>query len=665
MDNLFLANVGSFALVLGFLISAYAVVAGIIAIRSNNPALSESVKGASIAIALTTTIAIVIMEVFLLSGQFAIQYVAHYTSSDLPLFYRFSALWAGNEGSLLLWAWILSIYSLAISLNNIVPRIKPIALTILNINNLFFLFLLSFISKPFVILNPPPVEGNGLNPLLQNPGMVIHPITVYLGYVGFAVPFAFAMAAVIAKYPGDEWIKVTRRWTVLAWLFLSLGNLTGMEWAYVELGWGGYWAWDPVENASFMPWLTGSAFLHSVMVQERKDMLKVWNIFLISITYVLTLFGTFLTRSGILSSVHAFADQSLGRYFLVFTVLALFGSLYLLIDRLNFLREGKEFESVFSKESSFLLNNLLLVGAAFATFWGTTFPLFSELVTGEKVTVGAPFFNTVNVPIFLAFILLMGICPLIAWRKASVSHILRNFTVPLFLALAVIIYLLVIGIRKPWAVASYFINFFVLFATLYEIFKGVKTRVKLTGENFVKALINLFVKNRRRYGGYIIHIGLVLIAIGITGSSLYDIEKNVTLTTNEKITIKNYTIEFKGLREVRMNNVDAVVADIDVYQDGKYLTRLNPSKNFYPNEPNPTSEVAIKGSLKEDLYVVLAGWENQDTAIFKIKVNPLIAWIWIGGYFLIFGTVFALWPGKGAEMGPRVISGLSLAKEAE
>ncbi|GAV23630.1 heme lyase CcmF/NrfE family subunit [Carboxydothermus pertinax] len=664
MDNLFLASVGSFALLLGFLLSAYATIAGIIAQRSNNNTLAESVKGASIAIAVTTTIAVVIMEVFLISGQFAIAYVAHYTSSDLPLFYRFSALWAGNEGSLLLWAWVLSLYSLAIALNNIVPKIKPIALTILNINNLFFLFILSFVSKPFVILNPAPVEGNGLNPLLQNPGMVIHPIAVYLGYVGFAVPFAFAMAAVLAKYPGDEWIKVTRRWTVLAWLFLSIGNLTGMEWAYVELGWGGYWAWDPVENASFMPWLTGSAFLHSVMVQERKDMLKVWNIFLISITYVLTLFGTFLTRSGILSSVHAFADQGLGRYFLVFTVLALFSSLYLLVDRLSFLKEGKEFESVISKESSFLLNNLLLVGAAFATFWGTTFPLFSELFTGEKVTVGAPFFNTVNMPIFLAFILLMGVCPLIAWRKASINHIVRNFAIPLVIALAITVYLIIIGIQKPWAIASYFINSFVLLTTLYEIFKGVKTRTKLTGENFVKALVNLFVKNRRRYGGYIIHIGLVLIAIGITGSSLYDVEKNITLNINDKVTVKNYTLVFKGLRETKLKNVDAVIADLDVYIGNKYLTHLTPSKNFYPNEPNPTSEVAIKGSLKEDLYVVLAGWENQDTAIFKIKVNPLIAWIWIGGYFLIFGTLFALWPGKGADSGPKVIPATSLAKEA-
>jgi len=664
MDNLFLASVGSFALILGFLLSAYAVIVGIIAQRTNNPAMAESVKGASIAIALTTTIAVVIMEVYLISGQFAIQYVAHYTSSDLPLFYRFAALWAGNEGSLLLWAWVLSIYSLAIALNNVVPKIKPIALTILNINNLFFLFILSFVTKPFVILNPAPAEGYGLNPLLQNPGMVIHPIAVYLGYVGFAVPFAFAMAALIAKYPGDEWIKVTRRWTVFAWLFLSLGNLTGMEWAYVELGWGGYWAWDPVENASFMPWLTGSAFLHSVMVQERKDMLKVWNIFLISITYVLTLFGTFLTRSGVLSSVHAFADQSLGRYFLIFTTLALFGSMYLLIDRLSFLKEGKEFESVISKESSFLLNNLLLVGAAFTTFWGTTFPLFSELFTGEKVTVGAPFFNTVNMPIFLAFILLMGICPLIAWRKASISHLIRNFALPFIIALIVTIYLFIIGIHKPWAIASYFINTFVLLTTLWEIWKGVKTRVKLTGENFAKALINLFLKNRRRYGGYIIHIGLVLIAIGITGSSLYDIEKNITLTANEKVTVKNYTLVFKGLRELQLKNADAVVADIDVYYGDKYLTHLTPSKNFYSNEPNPTSEVAIKGSLKEDLYIVLAGWENENTAIFKIKVNPLIAWIWIGGYFLIFGTLFALWPGKGTEMGPRVVGATSLAKEA-
>ncbi|MDN5348061.1 MAG: cytochrome c-type biosis protein CcmF [Clostridia bacterium] len=409
-------EIGSLALLLALAISFYSLAGLYLGEKTGNEPLAASARGGILAIAFLVTIASLLLFYSLARSDFSVLYVQKYTSAGLPLLYKLTAFWAGNTGSLLLWAWILSLYSAVVAW-----RRGPILLwvnIILLVNQAFFLVLLNFVASPFLRTpGPVPLEGNGLNPLLQNPGMLLHPLTLYLGYVGFAVPFAFAMAALILRRADDAWIRATRRWSVLAWMFLTLGNLYGAQWAYLELGWGGYWGWDPVENASFIPWLTATAFIHSVMIQERKDMLKIWNIALITITYLLTLFGTFLVRSGVLTSVHDFSNTSLGTYFLTFIVVMLVFSLYLILDRRHLLQEGREFEAYLSRESSFLLNNLLLVGAAFAVFWGTVFPLVSEAVRGIKVTVGPPFFNQVTGPILLAVLFAMGVCPLIAWQS--------------------------------------------------------------------------------------------------------------------------------------------------------------------------------------------------------------------------------------------------------
>ena len=532
-----------------------------------------------------------------------------------------------------------------------VPYISAILLA----NAVFFFFILGFVAKPFSLLSQVPAEGKGLNPMLQNPGMIIHPVTLYLGYVGLAIPFAFAMAALILKNVDDFWIKMTRRWTIIAWLFLSLGNIFGGQWAYVELGWGGYWAWDPVENASFMPWLTATAFLHSVMIQERKNMLKVWNISLIIISYAMTLFGTFLVRSGVLTSVHAFANSNLGLYFLIFMGVAVICALYVLMSRYNLLkRSAGEFNSFVSKESSFLINNLLLVGAAFAVFWGTIFPLVSEAVRGTKVTVGMPFFNKVEAPILLSMMFVMAVCPMLAWQRSSMKNLKKNFLVPSILAVVGMVLMVVLGIQKAWAVIGYGVIILLLITHFLEFYRGVKARRKMTKENPAVALYRLMVKNRRRYGGYIVHLGIACIAMGIIGSQNYDLQTMKTVSLGQSIDIKNYRINYDRLDQKKEGNNDIVYADVTVFQNGKKLGKFEPQKVFYGNtEAQPSSEVAIISSLKEDLYIVLSAWEDNGKATFVVKVNPMMDWLWIGSFMIVIGALFAVWNGKYQNITPR------------
>ncbi|MFZ5640889.1 MAG: heme lyase CcmF/NrfE family subunit [Bacillota bacterium] len=646
-----MADIGYISLVVSFLLSIYAIAGQLIGKKTGNKKLLGSARGATLAIAILASIASAALIWALITSDFSIKYVYDYTSTDLPLFYKFSAWWAGNAGSLLLWLWVLAIYTAVVTYSNKLEDLTPYASSVLLINQLFFLFVLAFVTNPFERLNWTPAEGNGMNPMLQNFGMVIHPITTYLGYVGFAVPFAFAMAALIIKNTDDRWIKVTRGWTVLAWLFLTYGNLSGAQWAYVELGWGGYWAWDPVENASFIPWLTGSAFLHSVMIQERKNMLKIWNVSLIAITYLLTLFGTFLVRSGILTSVHAFGNSSLGSFFLVFTGIVFVASFWLIFDRLNMLKEAREFESYISKESSFLANNLILVGIAFATFFGTMYPIISEVFTGTKATVSIPYFNRVNAPLGLLMVILIGICPLIAWRKSSGKNLLQNFAVPLAGTAIFMIAAYLLGIRKIYALFAFATTVFALTATFWEIIKGVGVRIKMTGENIIVALGRLLVRNRRRYGGYIIHIGLLMLIIGVIGSNTYDKVMEKTVPIGKSMQIEDYTLTYTNLAERSEGKTGIVYAGLDVTKGGKSLGHVEPEKKFYPTHETPASEVAILGSMKEDLYVILAGWEKDGRATFKVQINPLVSWLWIGGYTMLIGTVFALWPGKGAQVG--------------
>ncbi|MFZ5944071.1 MAG: heme lyase CcmF/NrfE family subunit [Bacillota bacterium] len=651
-----MADIGYFTLVLALITCSYAVIMYLAGLKLKHNELMESAKGGIYAGALLTTLASGILIFLLIKGDFSIKYVAMYTSSDLPLFYKIAAFWAGNEGSLLLWAWILTIFSAVIVTNHRNLDLIPYVGVVMGLISVFFLFLSVAVSNPFTTLAAPLVEGRGLNPMLQNPGMVIHPVTLYLGYVGFTVPYAFAIAALITRKTDDRWIRLTRKWTIVSWLFLSMGNLFGAQWAYVELGWGGYWAWDPVENASLIPWLTATALLHSVMVQERKNMLKVWNVLLIILTFGLTLFGTFLVRSGVVASVHAFGNSNLGTYFIVFITAIMMSSLYLVADRIKLLRQSNEFESILSKESSFLLNNLLLVASAFAIFWGTIFPIVSEGFTGIKATVGPPFFNAINAPIGLAIVFLMGICPLIAWRKATLKNLLTNFIIPSVIGVGTLIFLLVQGVVETYALTAFVICTFVATATIQDILKGVIVRKKITGDGWLISVVRLLIRNRRRYGGYIIHLGVVMMIIGIAGSNIYNQEFVKTFKSDETLKVGEYSVSYSQLEYSSKGENMVIYSDLKLNKQGVALGTISPEKIFYATSGQPTSEPAIKSTWTEDFYATLVSWQKEDnTATFKFNINPLMKWLWMGGYVLIFGTIFAIWPGKGSGVGNKYL----------
>ncbi|QED49033.1 heme lyase CcmF/NrfE family subunit [Cytobacillus dafuensis] len=640
--------IGNIALILGIVISLYSLAANIVGLKRKDRRWLESARGGIMSLAFVTSIAAFLLFYILGTSQFQYQYVAAYTNSQLPLIYKLAAFWAGNAGSLLLWTFLLSIYAAIIVFNkkkqnSMIPYVSIILL----LNMLFFYIVMVFNANPFEMTDTIPADGKGLNPMLQNPGMVIHPLTLYMGYVGLAVPFAYAIAALLMKKMDAQWIKLTRRWTLTAWLFLTLGNIIGGWWAYLELGWGGYWAWDPVENASFLPWLTVSAFLHSVMIQERKGMLRTWNLSLIILSYILSLFGTFLVRSGILTSVHAFGDSNLGTYFLVFMAFMMLFAIYVVATRYQLIKkESKPIEAYFSKESSFLLNNFILVAAAFAVFWGTMYPLISETITGTKVNVGAPYFNKVMAPIMLALILLMAICPLIAWQKAVFDRFIKNMLAPLLTAIAFAIILVAIGVKGLYAIIGLTVTVFMFAVHLTEFWRGICARRKATKEGFLKAAIQLTRKNQRRYGGYIVHIGIAIIAVGVISSQAYSQEVMKTVNKGETFKVGHYDLTFKNLAETNKNGNGIVYANLDITYKGKDDGSIKPEKIFYATWPEPSTEVAIKSNWKEDLYVVLSSWESKDKVTFVVKINPFVSWIWAGGIIMLIGTAIALLGGK-------------------
>jgi cytochrome c-type biogenesis protein CcmF len=642
-----MGELGRWALIFALAITPYAMFAHGIGIWKKSSRWLQSGKHAVLALAGLTTLASGSLIYLLITNDFRYEYVSQYTSTDTILFYKISAFWGGNAGSLLLWFWMLSIYTALVtySKHKDSDQYLPWVSSVLLIINLFFVIIINFIASPFVLNAETVTEGSGLNPLLQNPGMAVHPVTLYLGYIGLAVPYAYGMAALILKKADATWLKVTRRWTLVSWLFLSMGILYGSQWAYVELGWGGYWAWDPVENASLLPWLTGTAFLHSAMVQEKKGMLKGWNISLVSITFLLTIFGTFLTRSGLLWSVHSFANGPLGAYILGFIGIILVGSLALIMQRWPILKADAPFESTISKESSFMLNNLLLVGSAFTVFWGTMFPVISEVVTGNKVAVSAPYFDRVNVPIAIALVLLMGICPLIAWKRSTLKAIRNNFTYPALVGIPAAGIMYAMGIRDWVPLLSMTSAVFVVMTILMEFFNAVRARGRMTGEDPLRSLFMLFVKNRRRYGGYIVHLAIIFIAIGYTGAGSFTTDVQRGINPGEKMVIGDYTLQYRQLGEETLSGRNTVYAELLVFKDGKELGVVRPEKVFYTNGGQPTTEVAIVSSVMEDLYVVLGGWvEDSGRAIVQVKVIPLISWAWFGGYVLIIGTLISLWP---------------------
>src|SRR5512142_869487 len=514
-------QIGSFTLLLALALSVYAFVTGIVAIVRKDERLGETARRAGIAIFVATTAAALALVVAALRNDFGLAYILHHSNKDLPIAYKFAALWSGQEGSLLFWTWLLSIYGMVLRVRHKVdPWLVAHASVVVTGVQIFFLALVNFAAHPFALVSGTiPPDGNGLNPLLQYPEMVIHPPMLYLGYVGMTVPFAFGLAALITKYPGEKWIHITRRWTMVGWLFLTCGIFLGAHWAYAVLGWGGYWGWDPVENASLLPWLTGTAFLHSVMMQEKRGMMKMWNMWLIFSTFLLAIFWTFLTRSGVVSSVHAFAQSSIGPWFSTFLALCFATCMFFFVRNRKHLKSENKLESLISRESSFLFNNLVLLAACFTVLWGTLFPVLSEWVQGTKVTVGPPFFNRVMTPITLFLLLLTAVGPLLAWRSTSWESIKRNFTIPAVLAVAVAIILIPLG-WKPWLEMSQFYSMMAIALSVLvmatvgsEFVRGARVIAEKTGSNLVAGMVQLTRRNTRRYGGYIVHVGIVIAII--------------------------------------------------------------------------------------------------------------------------------------------------------
>ena len=592
----------------------------------------------------------------LINSDFNVDYVARYSSIETPIIYKFTAIWAGQSGSLLFWLFILSAYVaiVVIQNKNKHQKLMPFVIITLSSIQLFFLILVNFVANPFM-----PAEANfvienglGLNPLLQNPTMAIHPPILYLGYVGFSVPFAFAIAALCSKELDTSWLQTIRRWTLFTWLALGIGILLGGWWAYNELGWGGYWAWDPVENASLMPWLTATAFIHSIIIQEKKNMLKMWNMILILITFTLCIFGTFLTRSGIVSSVHSFTASSLGPIFLTYVFLILFVCIYLLITRSKYLKSEKKLESFVSRESGFLFNNVLFVSICFAVFWGTMFPVFSEAFTGSQITVGPPFFNQIIIPISLILLFLSGIGPLLAWRKTSKESLVRNFSIPIILALSIVLISILVGLVGLYPIITTFLCSFVFFTIVIEFWRGIKVRRNKYKENILIALLTMINKNRSRYGGYIVHLGIVVMFIGFIGKA-FDIEKESSIRIGESIFLSNYKITLLNLRENERPNHYAWIADLEVKKDGKIISTLVPEKRVYfhknenPDRRQPHSELSIFSTWREDVYSIFGGIDTEKGLLsIKIMINRLVKLVWLGGYFVLFGTVIALWPKK-------------------
>ncbi|HEV2314035.1 MAG TPA: heme lyase CcmF/NrfE family subunit [Candidatus Acidoferrales bacterium] len=650
--------IGSFALILALLAAAYAFVAGIIGIRTRHPLLIKSARNAGIAIFPLVTLGVGCLVTLFFQNNFSMAYVAEHSNRALPAYYKFSALWAGQEGSLLFWSWLLSIYAfIALFINRKKhPELMPYVGVILGGIQLFFLVLNNFVASPFALVGTIGAagamhvvtlpDGSGLTPLLQYAEMDIHPPMLYLGYTGCTVPFAFALGALLGRYPGEKWIHITRRWMMVGWAFLGVGILLGGHWAYQVLGWGGYWAWDPVENASLLPWISATAFLHSVMMQEKRGMMRVWNVWLVFITYMLSILGTTLTRSGIVSSVHAFAQSSIGSWFVSFLALIFIVCFVAYWKNRDYLRTDNQLDSVISRESSFLFNNLILLAACFAVLWGTLFPVFSEWFQGSKITVGPPFFNKVNIPIALFLLFLTGVGPLLAWRRTSLSSLKRNFAWPLGTALVAGAIAFSFGYRHFYALVCLILAVFVSLTIFSEFFRGARVLSARSGDNIFSSVGQLTMRNTRRYGGYIVHFAIVLIFIGISGQAFnQDIQKKMSV--GSQLAIGPYTLLCQNFDATSNSNYTAERATIEVFQGDRSVMMLYPERRFYLASQVTQTVVAIHSSLARDLYVVYAGRSpDSNDPVIHVYLNPLVRWIWLGGLVLVLGTILALLPNR-------------------
>jgi cytochrome c-type biogenesis protein CcmF len=666
-----MATIGSFALLVALALSIYSFGVGMVALFFQNDSmwerLGETARRAGVVVFGFVALASVALVVAAFRDDFTIAYIFHHSNRDLPGPYKFATLWSGQEGSILFWCLLLSGYGFVLRLRyKTDPRLFAYASVVLAGVQIFFLALVNIAANPFGLLEGPMrADGSGLNPLLQYPEMVIHPPMLYLGYVGTTVPFAFALGALIMKYPGDKWIHITRRWTMVTWGLLTCGIFLGAHWAYAVLGWGGYWGWDPVENASLMPWLVGTAFLHSVMMQEKRGMLKVWNMWLVFAAFWLAILGTFLTRSGIISSVHAFAQSSIGSWFAWFLALSFAVFLFFFLKNKEHLRSEHKLESLISRESSFLFNNLLFVLLCFTVLWGTWFPKISELAQGNKVTVGAPFYNRVAIPVALLLLILTAVGPLLAWRKTSFESLKRNFLWPTLGAVAVMVFLMItpaswgspFGLR-PWQDISYFyslmaigLSVLVALTIASEYFRGGKVIAGHTGQGLFASMVQLTHRNTRRYGGYIVHFGVIVVIIGFAGSAFnQDKESEKGLAYGDHMTIGSYDLVCRSYTQDDNPNYSSEWAIMDVYQNGKMIDTVTPQRLFYKASRQASTKPSIRSTFKEDLYLVYEGQNEKGQPIIKAHLNPLVMWIWLGVWIMLVGTALALVPNAPAPV---------------
>ena len=668
-----IANLGYGILLVTFLVALYSIFAAIYGEIKKIPALVESARRAMLLIWPLLSLTAGVLIYLLVNNRFEVQFVYEVTSLSMPTYLKVTAWWGGQAGSLLFWSWLMSAFVSLVTMRkwDRDRELLPWVIAVACITMAFFIGLNIFFENPFAQLYQTsegvdaytfqpaesilftPQDGRGLNPLLRHPGMIIHPPMLYLGFVSFVIPYSFAMAALITGRTDDRWIRLTRRWTLWAWLFLSLGNVLGGRWAYDVLGWGGYWGWDPVEIAAFMPWLTGTAFLHSVMIQEKRGMLKHWNMLLIILTYDLVIFGTFLTRSGVLSSVHAFAQSAIGPMFMGFVALTLVSSIGLIIYRWDSLKSETEMTSLLSREALFLLNNLMFISILVVCFWGVIFPLISELFTGQTVTVGPPFYERATGPLFAALMLLMGIAPLSAWGQSTVKTLGRTIWKPTLGAVIITAIIFATYTRNIFAIIGFFLVALVILVTIYEYWRGAKARQKSQDENIFTAFWNLTARNRRRYGGYIIHLSMMLMAIGILGIELFQTETQGTVSTGESIDIAGYTVQYREVAswDDLPKGVNYTRAVVDVYRNGIYLGELHPRKDYYYDSQQNMTIPGNRSTMRDDLYVLLVDWQpvSSTSATFKIYVNPLVNWLWLGSLLFLVGIVIAAWPDREPE----------------
>jgi cytochrome c-type biogenesis protein CcmF len=669
------AEFGYGVLLVTFFVTLYSVGAAVYGSVNKSPSLVESARRAMMLTFPLITLSAATLIYLLVNDHYEVSFVYEVTSRSMPTYLKVTAWWGGQAGSLVFWSWLLSGFASAVALRKWERdrEFLPWVIVVASVTLAFFLGMVVFYENPFArfwlvssgvepYMFPPagatlftPQDGQGLNPLLRHPGMVIHPPMLYLGFVSFVIPYAFAIAALVTGRTDDRWIRLTRRWTLWAWLFLSFGLVLGGRWAYDVLGWGGYWGWDPVEIAAFMPWLTGTAFLHSVMIQEKRGLLKQWNMILIILTYALVIFGTFLTRSGVLSSVHAFAESAIGPLFFGFIGLTFITSIALLIWRWPELRGETEMKSMLSREALFLLNNLLFMSVLVVCFWGVIFPLISELTTGQKVTVGPPFYERATAPLFAALMLLMGIAPLSAWGHSTMKTLGRALWKSALAALVVTVILFAVYTKNAIALTGFFLIALVLFVTLQEFWRATRARQRAQEENFFTALWTLVGRNRRRYGGYIIHISMMLMAIGILGIELFQTETQGTIPLNGELNLSGYTIRYDEIANFPgpdQRNVTRAV--VSIFKNGEYIGQLYPRIDYYPDAQQTMTIPGQRPTLGDDLYILLVDWQPVSSigATFKVYVNPLVNWLWIGSILFLFGVLIAAWPDKDPEREP-------------